>query len=104
MHNFTCLVVLFQKAPSILLAENSSFLLVLTVNSFLFFIRAILSSPLFEESFFLKAVILQIPSTNVKSKYWFIDLNRFPSQGIFMPYLLLKHTIFRRKVLFSYPF
>lgn len=101
MHNFTCLVALFQKAPSILLAEDSLFLLLLTVISFLFFLRAILSRPLFEKLFVLKAVILQIPYTNVKSKYWFIDLNRFPSKGISPAYLLMTPTIFRRNILFA---
>jgi hypothetical protein len=104
MHNFTYLVVLFQKESPILIAAYSLVVLLLLVHHPLFFYKTILSRVPFKGSFVVKAVWLPIPSLNLKSKYWFLDQYRLPSKGISEPNLLQENTVFRRKVLFSYPF
>lgn len=104
MHNFKYLVILFQKEFPISLAAYSLFLLVLSVAIPPVFFKTILSRVLTKGSFVLKEVCLPFPSLNLKSKYWFLDQYRLPSQGISEPNLLQEHTVFRRKVLFSYPF
>jgi len=98
MYNFTYLVVLFQKESPILLAAFSLFLLVPSVNTFLSFFKTILSKEQSKVFFVLKAIVLQIPSLNIKYKYWFLDQYRLPFQGISLPNLVVEHTIFRRKV------
>jgi hypothetical protein len=101
MYNFTYLVVLFQKESPILLAAFSLFLLIFSVNTFLSFFKTILSRAQSKVFFVLKEIVLQIPSLNIKSKYWFLDQYRVPFQGISLPDLQQEHTIFRRKVLFA---
>jgi hypothetical protein len=100
MHNFTNQIVLFQNELPILLAVYSLVLLLLSVNTRLFFYKTLLRE-LSKVLFILKEITFHISSLNLKYKYWFLDQYRLPFQGISLPNLLLEHTIFRRKILFA---